>query len=84
MKEQREDRDVLGCTNEPVNEEHELYRRAGKSGLSVREHEWLRQLEANLDQCWDLLGQRRALREAGYHPDEAKVRDEKTVERCLQ
>ena len=48
------------------------------------EHEQLRQLEVNLDRGWDLLGQRRGLREAGYDPDEAKVRDEKTVEGYLQ
>ncbi len=60
-----EDREVLGRINEVVDEEHEQ----------------LRQLEVNLDRCWDLLRQRRALREAGYDPDEAtKVRDEKTVE----
>jgi len=40
----------------------------------------------NLDQCWDLLGQRRVLREGGYDPDAAKVRDEKrkTAEGYLQ
>ncbi len=59
-----EDREVLGRINEVVDEEHEQ----------------LPQLEVNLDRCWDLLRQRRALREAGYDPDEAKVRDEKTVE----
>jgi hypothetical protein len=37
-----------------------------------------------LDQCWDLLNQRRALREFGRDPDEAKVRDETTVEGYLQ
>jgi hypothetical protein len=77
-----EDREVLGRIGELVNEEHELYHRAEKGGLS--EHERLRQLEVNLDQCWDLLRQRRALREAGYDPDEAKVRDAKTVEGYLQ
>jgi hypothetical protein len=46
------------------------------------EHEQLCQLEVNLGQCWDLLGQRRALREAGYDPDETKVvRDEKRKDR---
>lgn len=63
-----EDREVLGRIGELVNEEHER----------------LRQLEVNLDQCWDLLRQRRALREAGYDPDAARVRDEKTVEGYLQ
>jgi hypothetical protein len=79
-----EDREVQGRIGELVDEEHELYHRAKKGRLSAREHELLRQLEVNLDQCWDLLRQRRALREAGYDPNEAKVRDEKTVEGYLQ
>jgi len=40
----------------------------------------LRRLEVTLDQCWDLLRQRRARRAAGLDPDDARVRDEKTVE----
>ena len=50
-----EDREVLGRINELVNEEHDLYHRAEKGGLGAREHERLRQLEVNLDRCWDLL-----------------------------
>jgi hypothetical protein len=44
----------------------------------------LRAVEIELDRCWDLLRQRRALREAGADPDEAKARDASTVERYLQ
>jgi hypothetical protein len=40
----------------------------------------LRRIEAQLDQCWDLLRQRRARREFGQDPDEAAVRDAGTVE----
>jgi Protein of unknown function (DUF2630) len=40
----------------------------------------MRQLEETLDQCWDLLRQRRAKREFGQNPDEAAVRDARTVE----
>ena len=40
----------------------------------------MKRLEVTLDQCWDLLRQRRARRSAGLNPDEATVRDEKTVE----
>jgi hypothetical protein len=79
-----EDREVLGRIGELVDEEHGLYHRAEKGGPSAREHERLRQLEVNLDQCWDLLRQRRALREVGYDPNEAKVKDEKTIEGYLQ
>jgi hypothetical protein len=44
------------------------------------EHARLGQLERELDQCWDLLRQRRARREFGQDPDEAQVRSERTVE----
>ena len=37
-----------------------------------------------LDQCWDLLRQRRALREAGYDPKAARERDPEVVERYEQ
>ena len=40
-----EDREILGCIGVLVDEEQELYHRAGKGGLSAREHERLRQLE---------------------------------------
>ncbi|HJS27923.1 MAG TPA: DUF2630 family protein, partial [Actinomycetota bacterium] len=45
-----------------------------------KDRERLRELEVTLDQCWDLLHQRRALRNAGLDPNDAKVRDEGTVE----
>jgi hypothetical protein len=41
-------------------------------------------VEVELDRCWDLLRQRRALRDAGADPDDAAVRDARTVERYLQ
>ena len=44
----------------------------------------LRQVEVELDRCWDLLRQRRARRSAGQDPDEAQARDEQTVERYQQ
>jgi hypothetical protein len=44
----------------------------------------LDQISVELDRCWDLLRQRRALRGAGQNPDEAHVRDADTVERYLQ
>jgi hypothetical protein len=40
----------------------------------------MQRLEETLDQCWDLLRQRRAKREFGQNPDEAQVRDVRTVE----
>jgi hypothetical protein len=41
-------------------------------------------IEVELDRCWDLLRQRRALRNAGADPDDATVRDSATVEGYLQ
>ena len=61
--------------------EHELFQRAeGDSGLSDEEHRRLETIRVGLDQCWDLLRQRRALREAGRDPSAAHVRDPGTVE----
>jgi hypothetical protein len=47
------------------------------------EHERLRRVEVELDQCWDLLRQRRALRETGGDPGEASVRPADQVEGYL-
>jgi hypothetical protein len=67
-----------------VAEEHELYERAGDGSLSEGEHQRLESIKVGLDQCWDLLRQRRALREAGYDPGSARVRDPEIVERYEQ
>jgi Protein of unknown function (DUF2630) len=69
-------------------EEHDLRSREQIDSPDVDalegERERLRAVEVELDRCWDLLRQRRALREAGSDPDEAKARDADTVERYLQ
>lgn len=71
-----------------VAEEHALQQReeadhdAGEALDADRDR--LREVELELDRCWDLLRQRRALREAGSDPDNAQVRDADTVERYLQ
>jgi hypothetical protein len=62
-----------------VDEEHKLR----SSGEPVNRQR-LRQLEEMLDQCWDLLRQRRARREYGEDDDEADARDVNTVEGYLQ
>jgi Protein of unknown function (DUF2630) len=67
-----------------VAEEHRLYERGSKGGLSESEHRRLESIKVALDQCWDLLRQRRALREAGYDPGSARVRDPEVVERYEQ
>lgn len=75
------DEDVLGRINELVDEEHALERQSKAGvGLTDADHERLRAVEVALDQCWDLLRQRRARRDAGQNVSEAEVRDEGTVE----
>ncbi len=63
-----------------VAEEHELYERGAEGSLSDSDHRRLESIKVGLDQCWDLLRQRRALREAGRDPDAARVRDPDVVE----
>lgn len=48
------------------------------------DNERLQAVQVELDRCWDLLRQRRALREAGEDPDQAQARDADTVERYWQ
>jgi hypothetical protein len=67
-----------------VAEEQELYERGAGGGLNENEHRRLESIKVGLDQCWDLLRQRRALREAGYDPGSAQVRDPEVVERYEQ
>jgi hypothetical protein len=63
-----------------VAEEHELYERGAEGGLSETEHRRLELVKVGLDQSWDLLRQRRALREAGRDPSAATLRDPEVVE----
>ena len=79
------DDDVLQNIQKLADEERELYQRhrAG-TPLSDEEHRRLHELEVHLDQCWDLLRQRRARREFGDDPAAAHARDESTVERYQQ
>ena len=79
-----DDVDVLGRINTLVDEEHQLLQRRAGGGASDDEHERLARLEVELDQCWDLLRQRRARRAAGEDPSGATPRPEDTVERYQQ
>jgi hypothetical protein len=71
-----------------VAEEHDLRRREQADSQDVdaldADRERLGAVEVELDRCWDLLRQRRALRSAGGDPDDAQVRDAGTVERYRQ
>jgi hypothetical protein len=63
-----------------VDEEHQLEATHVGEGLSAEGQARLQEVEVALDQCWDLLRQRRARRNAGLDPEDAEVRDEGTVE----
>jgi hypothetical protein len=78
------DIDALSRINELVAEEKALRQQLQHGDISEsEEHERLRQLEVQLDQCWDLLRQRRALRDTGGDPREAAVRPPDEVEGYL-
>ena len=63
-----------------VEDEHALEREHAGSPPTEDEVERLHQIEVALDQCWDLLRQRRARRDAGQNPDDVAVRPESVVE----
>jgi hypothetical protein len=72
------DASVLKRIGELVAQEQLLYK---KGEPSEKDMEKLRSIGVHLDQCWDLLSQRRALREYGKDPSEAKLRDARIVEK---
>ncbi len=71
------DRNVLSHIEELVAEERKLY---AKGAISDDDKKQLDKINIELDQCWDLLRQRRGLREFGRNPDEAEARPAKIVE----
>jgi hypothetical protein len=75
-----DDADILSRIHALVDEEHQLEESHVGEGLTTEEQSRLKEVEVALDQCWDLLRQRRARRNAGLDPDTAEVRDEGTVE----
>ncbi|MGH2545288.1 MAG: DUF2630 family protein [Actinomycetota bacterium] len=75
-----EDQRIIDRINELAHEEHDLFDRESRGEASEAERDRLKRLGVTLDQCWDLLHQRRARRSAGLDPEAAKVRDERTVE----
>jgi hypothetical protein len=79
-----DDPEVIRHIGALVDEEHELERRQAASGPDESADDRLREIEVALDQCWDLLRQRRARREMGENPDEAAVRPPEVVERYQQ
>ena len=67
-----------------VSEEHELWQREAAGNVGADERRRLDSLKVTLDQCWDLLRQRRALRDAGFDEEAAHVRAPDVVERYRQ
>jgi hypothetical protein len=64
------DESVLSRIERLAEEEQKLYR---DDNLSANDLERLEEIKTELDRCWDLLRRRRARREFGHDPDEAKV-----------
>ncbi len=79
-----DDADIVRRISELAEEEHHLERSHAGEGLSQEEQARRRDLEVALDQCWDLLRQRRARRSSGLDPDDAQARPEEIVERYEQ
>ena len=77
------DDDVIAQIDKLVDEEHRL-RSAAVAELTPDDHERLAALEVRLDQCWDLLRQRRAKRDAGLDPADAHTRPADVVEQYRQ
>ncbi len=75
-----EDQSVFARINELARTEHEIWDKESRGEATDADRERLQHIQVTLDQCWDLLHQRQARRAAGLNPDDAKVRDEKTVE----
>jgi Protein of unknown function (DUF2630) len=78
------DQPVLGHIQQLVEEEHRLFERGEHGTVSETDGKRLQELQIELDQCWDLLRQRRALRGAGRDPDNAQVRPADVVEKYEQ
>jgi hypothetical protein len=80
-----DDKEILGHIDELIQTEHELRAKLAAGELSSRqERARLKATEESLDQCWDLLRQRRARREFGESPEDSAARPASEVEGYLQ
>ncbi len=75
-----EDAQIHGSIEKLVAEEHELWERETAGNATDDDRQRLESIKVSLDQCWDYLRQRRALREAGRDPSAADVRSPEVVE----
>ena len=67
-----------------VAEEHELWERESSGNATDDDRRRMKAVQVSLDQCWDLLRQRRARRDAGQNPEAAELRPPEVVERYEQ
>jgi len=79
-----DDSQIHGDIDRMVAEEHELWQRESAGVATDADRQRLDALRVSLDQCWDLLRQRRARRDAGQNPDGADLRPPDVVERYQQ
>ena len=79
-----QDAEIHGSIDRMVAEEHELWEREAAGQATDSDRQRLEALRMSLDQCWDLLRQRRARREAGQSPEGAELRSPEVVERYQQ
>jgi hypothetical protein len=79
-----DDREIIGRIDQLVDEERQLREQHEHEPLADLDADRLRVIEEALDQCWDLLRQRRARRNAGLDPETARARDTGVVEHYQQ
>jgi Protein of unknown function (DUF2630) len=79
-----DDPKIRGTIEQLVAEEHELWQRESAGEASEADRRRLEEIRISLDQCWDLLRQRRARRSAGQDPDTSVARPTDVVERFEQ
>jgi hypothetical protein len=79
-----DDPQIHGTIEQLVAEEHALWERESAGNATEEDRQRLQAVKVSLDQCWDLLRQRRALRDAGRDPESADFRGPEVVERYEQ
>ena len=79
-----DDGQIHGSIEQLVAEEHELWDKEAAGNATDADRRRLESVKVSLDQCWDLLRQRRALRESGFDPAAAEPRPPEVVERYEQ
>jgi hypothetical protein len=80
MNEQGKDASVMSHIDRLVKEEHQLFE---QENLPPEKSKRLAEVQVQLDQCWDLLRQRRALRETGGDPSQAHVRAPEVIKKYI-